>query len=402
MLSGTVYEDLNRDGTKQTDEPPLAGQQLYLYAGSGEYLGTTVTNAEGYYAFSGLADGDYVVKYDYVDWTELRRDWVPDTTGSVRPRAAFRLSGSATVDFGWRPIVRSTDLSAPISTYVGPSGIRTESFDDVVTAKEIYDVVTAGLIGEEAPSVLIRFDWGTNGSNTTTSVADVNGTYSGYAAIVYVNYLGWLDASDQELFHEYGHAWSFYYAYMVQQDPTLALYLKARGLDGDQRVNSSYYWSADEMIAEDYRQLFGSPNAQTASQMNRDIPPAKDVPGLRDFLATTFTKPPATPPPPAPAPAPALAVTGLSVTPTPVTSSATVSFGVSVEAAVTVKIVTKRGALVRTLLANATEPAGQVDVSWDRRNAKGKKVASGTYMAKVEAVDSASASVVATKSFSVS
>ena len=33
--------------------------------------------------------------------------------------------------------------------------------------------------------------------------------------------------------HEYGHAWSLYYDTIVQQEGTLASYLKARGLDGD-------------------------------------------------------------------------------------------------------------------------------------------------------------------------
>jgi hypothetical protein len=42
------------------------------------------------------------------------------------------------------------------------------------------------------------------------------------------------------------------------------------------------------MLAEDYRQLFGSPNARLRGQENQDIPPAAEVPGLRVFLSTTF------------------------------------------------------------------------------------------------------------------
>jgi hypothetical protein len=52
-------------------------------------------------------------------------------------------------------------------------------------------------------------------------------------------------------------------------------------------------WDPKEMIAEDYRQLFGSANAQTGGQINTVLPLVKDVPGLRDFLSTTFRAPPA-------------------------------------------------------------------------------------------------------------
>jgi hypothetical protein len=42
------------------------------------------------------------------------------------------------------------------------------------------------------------------------------------------------------------------------------------------------------MIAEDYRELFGSASATGGGQMNPDVPLAEDVPGLRDFLASTY------------------------------------------------------------------------------------------------------------------
>jgi hypothetical protein len=119
------------------------------------------------------------------------------------------------------------------------------------------------------------------------------GPYDQFTATSDVSYLSWLDG-DNELFHEYGHAWSLYFAYIVQQDPTMRAYLAARGLTGDVRLNSSYGWSVRELIAEDYRQLFGTPSAQAAAQMNREISPAADVVGLKSFLATGFT---AQPPP---------------------------------------------------------------------------------------------------------
>src|SRR5207253_2412502 len=135
------------------------------------------------------------------------------------------------------------------------------------------------------------------------------------------------------------------------------------GLAGDSRVGSSYEWSPREMIAEDYRELFGSANAQAAMQMNTQIPAAAAVPGLKDFLQNTYTKPPSgsgggsgggsgTPT--------TLSMSGFTVSPQPVTKSGTVSFNLSAPASVTVRILDAGGTVVRTLLSSASKPAGAV------------------------------------------
>ncbi len=151
------------------------------------------------------------------------------------------------------------------------------------------------MIGDEAGRTVIRFDIGSNDYCSSKTIS-VGSTYTELTTDCNVAYLRWLDTGDQILFHEYGHAWSNYYAYIVQQDPTLTSYLRARGIDpSDSRLGTSHAWSRHEMIAEDYRQLFGSPNAQLRVQENTDIPLAKDVPGLEEFLSSTFMRPPAIP-----------------------------------------------------------------------------------------------------------
>jgi hypothetical protein len=325
----------------------------------------------------------------------------------VYPRIVVSLTTNATANFGWRRIVRSTTAGSPVSSYVGASGLRVESYDDAVAARQVHDALMAALIGAEAGRTTVRFDLGST-STTSMSVQQVNGTYQAYSATSYVSYTSWLDGNDQTLTHEYGHAWSLYYAYVVQQDPSLASYLQARGLAGDSRVGSSYEWSPREMIAEDYRQLFGSPNAQAAMQMNTQIPPAAAVPGLKDFLQNTYTQPPAgsgggsTGGSIGGGIQPALAVSGVAVNPQPVTKSGTVSFDLSAPAAVTVRILDAGGAVVRTLLTNAPKPAGAESVTWDRKNASGRRVSSGTYTASVQAVDSAGHATGASTNFSVS
>jgi hypothetical protein len=291
-ISGRAFDDPSRTGVYQPGDPVLASQQIYLFDGSGNYLGTTLTAADGTYSFTGLADGAYTVQYANPDWWNMRDNWVPDTTGSIYPKIKVALSGSAEADFGWRAIVRSTDLSVPISEVVGPNGLRVESYDDVVSAQTIYDKIMMGTVGGEAPFTTVRFDW-VSTSTTTTSVSQTNGVYSNYRAISYVAYDSWLDSGALTLSHEYGHAWGSYYAYIVQQDPTLHSYLLARALSGNASLNTSTMWSQWEILADDYRQLLGPPDARSAQQMNTDIALASQVPGLGTFLTNVFTQTPA-------------------------------------------------------------------------------------------------------------
>ena len=301
-LTGVAFKDFDRDGLWQTSEPLLADQEIHLFAASGPYLARSVTDTFGRYTFSDLADGDYRVDYSPASWWALRQDWVPTTAPSLKPSRSVSVSAATTADFGWRPIVRSTDGNAPISSFTGPSGLRVSSYDDVVPARELHDALATGLLGAEAAATEIRFDLYAGSMTSSSAVQTNGGPYQAYTATCYVSYLSWLDSGDRTLTHEYGHAWSMYNAFVVQQDPSLASYLQARGLAGDPRVNSSYAWQAGEMIAEDYRRLFGSANARTGGQINNEIPAASEVPGLADFLTTTFTTPPASPPPPPPPP----------------------------------------------------------------------------------------------------
>jgi chitodextrinase len=289
-ISGTAFMDTNRNGVMDTGEQPLANQHLFFFQGDGTYLTNTYTDAAGGYSLGGLDDGNYTVQYAPDSWWTIRNDNVPDTTGSLYPKINLQLAGTYTANFGWRPVVRSTVSSSPISLYNGPNGIAIKSYDDVVTAQDVYTrYVNLNLIGPEAPKTTIRFDFAPTASTSSAASSSNGGPYDSFSATSNISYLGWLDKNG-ELSHEYGHAWSLYNAYISQQDPTMTGYIQARGLTGDSRLNTSYAWNVREMIAEDYRQLFGIADEQGISQLNKDVPLAKDVPGLKDFLQNTFTK----------------------------------------------------------------------------------------------------------------
>jgi hypothetical protein len=399
-ISGTAFQDADRNAVRGADEAPFAAHQLYLFDSIGSYLGTTTTDAGGHFAFSDLGDGRYRVRYASPTWWELRNDWAPTTTGSLEPERWIDVAGDAVADFGWRPIVRATVAGAPLTRYTGSSGLVAESYNDVLTAREVHDAAVQGSIGAEAASVVIRFGLGT-GSTTSTSVAQENGRYTNFRAFVNVDYVSWLDGRDVTLSHEYGHAWSLYRAYVLQQDPTLKTYLDARGIAGDLRLGSSHAWSPRELVAEDYRQLLGSATARAATQENKDLPPAGAVPGLRDFLTGPFSGPVTIEPAPAPQPAP-LMVTGVAVSPQPVKTSGMVGFTLSAPASATIGIRDDRGALVRTLRSGWTLPGGSASLKWDRLDAAGRKVRRGTYTAVVDAVDDRAVSVRASVAFQVS
>jgi hypothetical protein len=393
-ISGTVFQDLNRNGVQDAGEAPFSGLMIALFDATGANVAVATTDVAGNYSFAGIADGNYRVAFDMRSWWNVRNAWVATTPTGSPPSASLTLATSAIVPFGLRPIVRSTDMTKPISTYTAPNGLVINVYDDVVAPSTIYDVVMAGRVGPEAALTTILFDYASS-SSTSTSVAGSPGSYSNYRANVYVDYVSWLDSADVPISHEYGHAWSLYNAYVVQQDSTMASYLAARGLTGNALVNSSYMWSTREMIAEDYRQLLGAPDARSAPQANSQIPPASQVPGLADFLANVFTVPPAgtssggnsggssttTSPPP-------LAITGPTVSPSPVTNGGTVTWSLSAPATVSVGIRNASGAVVRTLVSSTSETAGSQSATWDRKDARGHRVASGSYVARVDAIDS--------------
>jgi hypothetical protein len=120
---------------------------------------------------------------------------------------------------------------------------------------------------------------------------DGNGGYTDWGATMYLKGVNDNFASrpDDILHHEYGHAWSGFERYLGHQGDWTS-YLQARGLYGDSRLGSSYTWTVDEIIADDYRLLFGSSAAisERPTHLNTDIPDPRNVPGLQTFLGSTW------------------------------------------------------------------------------------------------------------------
>ncbi len=288
-ITGVVFTDADRDGVRQADEPAMGGHLLYLYDATGSYVTNTTAAADGRYAFTGLSDGTYTVGYAPRTWRDLREQWVPTTTGSLHPEHEVAVAGEpAAADFGWRALVTSSDLSAPISEVTGPSGLRVQSYNDAVTAEEILDhISTEWTLGEEAAGTIVRFGYSSSNTNTS-SVARSDGQVTSVTSTSYSTYTRWLDSGDRTMAHEYGHAWSNHHMYLGFDDGWEAL-LRARGIDpADERIGSSHAWMPGEIAAEDFRQLFASESARSGGQMNNDIPRPSEIEGYAAWLADVF------------------------------------------------------------------------------------------------------------------
>ena len=69
-LGSTVFIDDDNDGVQGPDEAPVAGVELALIDADGNVIAVTVTDADGNYEFTGLPEGEYVVKVTEANFAE--------------------------------------------------------------------------------------------------------------------------------------------------------------------------------------------------------------------------------------------------------------------------------------------------------------------------------------------
>jgi hypothetical protein len=148
--SGHKWHDLDADGVWDASEPGLTDWTIQLYDDVGNFLASTTTGAGGFYEFSGLDPGDYVVKeVCEADWFQ---SFPTPTDGCGSGVHAITLVSNETDsgnDFGnWR--------------YATKSGTK---FEDL-NADGVRDAGEPGVPGVEICA---------NGTCTTT---DANGDYS--------------------------------------------------------------------------------------------------------------------------------------------------------------------------------------------------------------------------------
>ena len=180
---------------------------------------------------------------------------------------------------------------------VTPEGVTIQVSTGVTgwTAQQVYDLLKANALElvRIGPSLTVKVQT-TYASSSSVGVSQTNGVYGNFHGTIY------LDAASGTVFpvrpddvmaHEYGCVWGLYHLYMSHHGDW-SLWLQARGILGDPRVDSTFSWSKNEMLADDYRMLFGTPAAQSeAAYINPDVPDPRTVAGLRDFFLDTWALP---------------------------------------------------------------------------------------------------------------
>jgi hypothetical protein len=178
---------------------------------------------------------------------------------------------------------------------VTPEGVTIQIYSGVTgwTAQQVYDLLKPNayqlsLIG---PHYTIKVQTQYVSSTTTGVSGDAASGYSNFQATTYLSAKAgsnFMLIPDAIIAHEYGAAWSLYHLYMTE-DGNWNRYLQARGILGDARLDTNYMWNRGEILAEDYRLLFGTDSAQNEmAQMNYQLPDARQVAGLGNFLSSSW------------------------------------------------------------------------------------------------------------------
>ncbi|MCK5922096.1 MAG: hypothetical protein KAG66_14230, partial [Methylococcales bacterium] len=120
-VGDTVYFDLNGDGSEQLGEPAAAGVTMTLFVdsnGDGVYqsgepaVATQLTDSDGHYLFTGLPDGNYLVKVTDTDNVLANTTQTADPDATLDSTSAVDLDSAGVSaasivdldqDFGYKP-----------------------------------------------------------------------------------------------------------------------------------------------------------------------------------------------------------------------------------------------------------------------------------------------------------
>jgi hypothetical protein len=294
--SGTTVSGTITIGGSASDNVSVQRVDVQVDAGSfASASGTTSWSAS--FNTSGLANGTHTITARATDSSGNVRSvtetiTTSNTTSSPSPSPTPTTSPS--------PSPTQSTTSSP-SHMVTPEGVTIDiNSAGSWTTDQIYSMLKASALelSTIGPHLTINVQ-DTYSSSTASSAGTTNGVYTNFTAIIYLKGVNSTFASqpDAQLAHEYGHAWTLYHLYMTHNGDWSS-YLKTRWTDStgsttlatDSRLDSSYVWTRSEIIAEDYRLLFGSSLAKSERpvQMNTDIPQPTDQPGLSTFMLNTW------------------------------------------------------------------------------------------------------------------
>jgi len=150
-ISGTVYDDENRSGIRDEDEPGLRGA-LVIVEQNGAEIGQVYTDPVGGFSFAGLPAGEYRVRVDVPSLPERYELTTPDAVlvplgpGAAaevlfgawqRPRPVVVVYRPPVADFVWTP--SAPQAGQPVTFDAGASQGRIVNYSWEFTGDEIFD-----------------------------------------------------------------------------------------------------------------------------------------------------------------------------------------------------------------------------------------------------------------------
>jgi hypothetical protein len=225
---------------------------------------------------------------------------VANGTHTLTARATDASGNTATTS---RTVTVSNTSVAPATqgTWVSPEGVTISvASAGPWTIDRIYEMLKANALDLDRVGPRLTINVQDTAATTCTSSASTSGgVYTSYSARITLQGVNsrFATSPDRALAHEYGHAWTMYHLYLTHQGDWTSFLGKrwsaADGstvLAGDSRLDSSYSWTRGEIIAEDYRLLFGSADAvsQAPTHMNTAIADPRNQPGLRDWFLKSW------------------------------------------------------------------------------------------------------------------
>jgi uncharacterized repeat protein (TIGR01451 family) len=171
VIGDTVFADQNGNGSRQASEPGLSGVTVNLYSdadgnGTGdELLGTTVTDATGFYQFTGLANTSGASRY-IVQALSTTLPAIYQTTPTAYPAGAVPATSSYSTALSGGQVIDIVDFGYPLV----PAVYRT------VSGTVYHDNGSGG--GVASDGSLNGSEPGLAGTQVLVEVdTDANGTY---------------------------------------------------------------------------------------------------------------------------------------------------------------------------------------------------------------------------------
>jgi hypothetical protein len=198
------------------------------------------------------------------------------------------------------PSSSSPSQSSTATHMVTPEGVSIDiNSAGGWTTDQIYSILKANALdlSTVGPHLTIEVQ-DTYSSQTSTGAVSSGGHYVSFSATIYLKGVNsnFALSPDAGIAHEYGHAWTLYNLYMTHNGDWSSFlstrWVSADGslLGNDSLLDTSYTWMRSEIIADDYRLLFGTTAAinEAPTHLNTNIIDPRAETGLQDWMLNSW------------------------------------------------------------------------------------------------------------------